>query len=147
MTDRDEQAFNSALVAANKRDVRVLSAQSAVPALAGMMNLIRMGIMPASMEIGRIVKATQAVAAARALETSLQNKPASSRDYAFVTKMMTETLETVGDVEEDLQEGLKDMVLKTEDREVPHIKELTAGSHTLDVQPINSGEVDATIKK
>lgn len=146
-TDPDEQAFNNALVAANKRDVRVLSAQAAVPALAGMMNQIRMGIMPSNMEVSRIVKATQVVASARALETALDYRASQSRDFGFVSKMMTEILESVGDLEEDLQEGLRGMTLRTEDREVPTVKELTDGSHTLDVQPIIDEEVEANVER
>lgn len=141
--DPDEIAFSTAIAVANRNDSRVMSAQAAVPALAGMMNLIRMGIMPTSVEISRIVKATQAVASYRALESALMDKPVKGRDYSFMVKMMDETLASMGGEEEELQEGLRNMILKTEETIIPHIKELSADNYTLDLQPQTIGEVDA----
>lgn len=145
-SDPDEQKYRSAYNTASRYDSRRQTAQVAVAPLADMMNMVRMGLMPSSAAIGRIVKATQAVASFQALDTSVKGQASKGRDFAFIAKMMTEMTEIMGDVEEDLQEGLANMILKTEETEVPYIKQLTEGSHTLDVQPIEAREVDAAKK-
>jgi hypothetical protein len=59
----------------------------------------------------------------------------------MTAKMMTEIAEQVGTVDDDLQRGLEKLVLATDVGDVPHIDQLSAGNHTLDLQPLGAIEV------
>jgi hypothetical protein len=143
--DPNEQRLNELYRQAMLQSERVQSAQMAITPFAGIMSLMRRGIMPSSINLSRIVTATRLAAVIRTDEAVMMGKAGDSRDYAFVVKMMSEVMQEVGEVSEDLQVGLNKLLLKTEARRIPTLQELSDGHHTVDLQPIDvKGEqVDA----
>lgn len=142
--DADQSRISSAMTIVEKSDARRSLAMATSPMTANIMNTLRLGLLPTSLDVSRLAEATRVAALSGALDVSLRGLPAQGRDYAFIAKMMTEILESVGDPAGDLQEGLAKLAIETEKEEVPHIKQLTEGSHTLDLQPIDVvAEVEA----
>ena len=139
--DVDELRLGTAHSAVIKSDARRNTAMSASPITTNIMNMLRMGLMPSTMDIARLADATRAAALGGGLDMAIRGLPAQGRDYALMAKMMTEILESVGDPSGDLQEGLARLAIETDDTEIPHINQLSDGSHTLDIQPINASEV------
>lgn len=135
-SDPDERVFNECLVEAAKHDPRVLAAEMGVTPMADLINMLRLGVMP-NVDVGRLASATRATAAARAFDCSVRGDKAA-KDYTAIAAMMGDVLEKVGEPELDLQEELTGFVLRTEERQLPHIKELSGGHHTLNVQPIDA---------
>jgi hypothetical protein len=139
--DRDEQQCNYHYREAMKRGQRLQGARAAITPFAGMLGLIRRGLMPPNMEITKIAAAARNAALLQATDTMFTN-PEQSRDYAIIVKVMGDLIQQVGDVEDDLREGLAKMMVGTDPKATPNIKELSAGEHTLDLQPIDTtGEV------
>jgi hypothetical protein len=136
--DRDEQRLNYNYQRILKTTRRVQSARMAVTPLAGMMNLMRDGLMPSGVEVSRIAAATRTAAIVKTNDCLHQDTPERGRDFAYIAKMMSEVVQEVGDVEDDLQEGLTKLILKTDNQPTPHIRELTDGSHTLQLEPIEA---------
>ena len=133
--DPGEQRLNEHYARAMLRSERVQAANMAVTPYAGLLSLLRRGIMPSNVQISRIVSATRLTATIKADEALLEGKSGMSRDYAIVAKAMSEILQETGEVEEGLQEGLSRLVLKTDERRLPNVKQLSGGHHTLDLQP------------
>lgn len=133
--DPDEKMANVALSKAHYSDPRRIAAKMSISPLAGLLNQMRMGFMPSSVELSRIASAARTTATIRTLEELMTGLPERAQGFALTAKLMTEILESVGDAEEELYDELRTLALETEKSEVPHIKELSAGHHTLDVQP------------
>lgn len=142
-TDVDEQKVSHALTSMMKSDSRRLTAMASTPITANIMNTLRMGLLPTSLDIARLADATRAAALSGCLDMSIRGLPTQGRDFALTAKMMTEILESIGDPANDLQEGLSRLALETEDQDIPSIKQLSAGSYTMNVQPMNVLEVEA----
>jgi len=133
--DPGEQRLNECYARAVSRGERLQAANMPVTPYAGLLSLLRRGIMPSNVQISRIVSATRLTATIKADEALLEGKSGMSRDYAIVAKAMSEILQETGEVEEGLQEGLSRLVLKTDERRLPNVKQLSGGHHTLDLQP------------
>ena len=143
-TDPDEMRISSAQNSLAKGDYRRLLAQASNPISANIMNTLRMGLLPSSVDVARLAEATRTAALGGGLDMAIRGLPTQGRDYALMAKMMTEILESVGDPSNDLQEGLARLLVDTEDRDLPNIKQLSQGEYTLDIQPMDVGEeVDA----
>ena len=122
-------------------DPRRLSAEMAITPLAGMMNEMRMGLMPTNVELAKVASAARLAATVGCLEGLARGeRPDRCRDLAHTAKLMHEMLETVGDPESDLQSSLQLLRLQTEAEPIPSIEQLSAGHHTVDVQPIDDRE-------
>ncbi len=96
---------------------------------------MRMGFMPSSVELARIASAGRTAAVVRVCEELMGGIPERAQQFALTAKLLTEILESVGDAEEELYDELRTLALETEKGHIPHIKQLSAGHHTLDVQP------------
>jgi len=141
--DADVQRLGVAEIAVHKSDTRRNAAMWASPISAHIMNNLRLGLMPNTVEIARLAEATRAAALGGCLDMAMRGLPAQGRDYSIMAKMMTEILESVGDPGDDLREGLARLSIETDTRIVPHISQLSAGAHTLDVQSLEmNAEVD-----
>lgn len=122
-------------------DPRRVSAEMAITPLAGMMNEMRLGLMPTNVELAKVASAARLVATVGCLEGLMRGeRPDRCRDLAHTAKLMHEMLETVGDPESELQASLQALALQTEAEPIPSIHQLTAGHHTVDVQPIDERE-------
>jgi hypothetical protein len=89
---------------------------------------MRLGRMPAGIDIARIARATRNAAGMAALEAVLADRPRKAERFASVLRSAQEVLEAVGDVEGEMQNQLA-AVLETEAEQVRHISEL-GGEHT-----------------
>jgi hypothetical protein len=136
------QSVNNLRLNANKSDPRRLSSQLASPALAGIMHTIRLGYIPSSVELGKVAASAASVALHQTLESLMRNSPERGRDFSIVAKNMMDILTQTGSVEDSLQEELQSLALETEATDVPHVGELGPGTYTLDVQPLEMGEVN-----
>ncbi len=122
-------------------DPRRVSAEMSITPLAGMMNEVRLGMLPTNVELSKVATTARLVATVGCLEGLMRGeRPDRCRDLAQTAKLMHEILETIGDPESDLQADLQALALQTEAEPIIPIHQLTAGHHTVDVQPINEHE-------
>ena len=144
---KSEAAWTSALGNAGKKasynDPRRLAAELPFSPFAAMLVQMRMGVMPSRIDIAARMTDTRNMAALRALEV-LQTPPAPgdavrALNYAMTAKIMNEMLETVQKPDETLRDQLSAIALRTDDRPVPSIHALSAGRHTVDLQPTPDG--------
>jgi hypothetical protein len=144
-TDVDEQKTAAALVSVLRNDSRRIASMAATPLTANITNMLRMGLLPSSVDIARLAEATRTAAISGGLDMAIRGLPTQGRDFALMAKMMTEILESIGDPANDLQEGLARLSIETENQDIPNLKQLSAGSHTLNIQPIDvPAEVEAS---
>jgi hypothetical protein len=134
--DPVEQSLNDCYRRAMWDSERMQAARTSVTPYSGLLALMRRGIMPTNAQLNRIFTASRITAAVRADEALQAGRPAELRDYVYAAKMFGEILQDVGEVGEDLQEGLAKLILKTENRELPSIHDLSGGHHTLSLEPV-----------
>ena len=138
---------HSAVLAANrheatyKSDVRRNIAMHSTPISAHITNSLRMGLMPSSADVSRLVDAVLAASLSGALDMGIRGLPAQGKDYMLMAKLSTEIIEVIGDPSDDLREGLAKLGIETDNTEVPHINQLSDGSHTLSLEPMKADEV------
>lgn len=135
-TDQYEQSLNDCYRRAMWDSERMQAARTSVTPYSGLLALMRRGIMPTNAQLSRIFTASRLTAAVRADEALQAGRPAELRDYVYAAKMFSEILQDVGEVGEDLQEGLAKLILKTEDKALPSINDLSGGHHTLSLEPV-----------
>lgn len=129
------------------KDPRRTLVEMPITPVAGMLGQMRLGLMPAQVDLGRLAEAARNAAAGRVLESMLTAGPqdaARGRDFAMVSQLMTDLIEKVGSPDTALQEELKKVALQTEDGPVPHIAELPAGdTFTTEMTPADREKKDA----
>jgi len=138
--DPDEQALQRHLSLARKSDPRRLASRSAISPLAGVMHQMRFGIVPGSVELANLAAASRVAATVQVLDSCLSGAAERARDFSIVAKTMTDILETVGSPEEELQRSLQQLSLRTEREDIPTIKQLSGGNHTVDIQPATTAQ-------
>ena len=131
--DPDEKLYRLSYHSAHRQDACKLSAEMSMAPMAQAMNLMRMGYMPSSVEISRIVSMGRTAAAIRSADCSLAGKAKGALDFGMTAKILSEMMESVGDSGDDLQAALMKMTLKTESSTVPLLEELSGGDHTMDL--------------
>lgn len=134
--DEDEKKIAITHTTSMKSDSRRLTAMLSSPISANIMNSLRIGLLPSSLDVARLAEATRVAALGGGLDMAMRGLPAQGRDYALMAKMMTEVIEAVGDPANDLQSDLSKLALDVDTVEVPHIRQLSE-SYTLSVQPID----------
>lgn len=140
-TDPDEQNFNSQFAYAHRAGNRVAATTSPIASLGTLLSTMRLGIMPSQIDISKLAIAARSASLVGAIESALAKKPEMARDYSLAAKMLTEIIEQIGNVDDDLQQGLSRLLLATDDRPIPNLKQLSGGEHTLDLQPISDEEI------
>jgi len=145
-SDRDVKVLSPVLSKAYYTDPRRMAAYMPISPLSGLMNTMRMGILPTNNELAKIASAARVAATIRTLEAAMNGDPERGRDYAIIASSMNQMMDTIGVPDEDLKEGLTNLVLQTEDAPVPHIHQLSSGQHTVDLQPIGE-EKDANTER
>lgn len=134
--DPTEQALNVCYQRAMFESERMQAARMSVTPYSGLLALMRRGIMPSNAQLSRIFTASRITAAVKADEALQAGRAAEFRDYVTGAKMFGEILQDVGEVGEDLQQGLAKLVLQTENKEVPNIHDISGGHHTLSLEPV-----------
>ena len=136
-TEKDRKR---ALKKAGYQDPRKLASEMPYSPLTALMAQMRMGMMPSRFELATIMQTTQAMAVLKTLEATMFGGPRDSQtalNFSSVARNMTESLETVVRPDEHLREQLQAIALRTETAPVPSIHQLSAGNHTVDMQPQN----------
>jgi hypothetical protein len=148
-TAEGELEVDSGLYAAGKKasyqDPRRLAADLPFSPFAALLVQMRMGVMPEKIDVATRMTAVRDMATVRALETLHFATPGdANRALSYVTaaKIMQELLETVQKPDEQLREQLSAIALRTDDRPVPSIHQLSAGRHTVDLQPTAEGNYE-----
>ncbi len=127
-----------AMKRASYLDPRKLAADLPYSPITALMAQMRMGQMPNRFELGKILQQAQAMAGLKVLEATMFGSPQDSQtalNFSSVVRNMTEALESVVKPDEHLREQLQAIALRTENAPVPSIHQLSAGHHTVDIQP------------
>lgn len=132
---------HEALKKASYKDPRRLVTDMPITPLAGLINRMRMGYMPSSVDLGRLAQATRMMSVVRAFSESMSGAPdsaARARDFSVVARVMTEIITEMGSPDLDLKKELQQLALQTEDIRPPTIHQLSGGHHTVDLQPMTT---------
>lgn len=119
------------------KDPRRMVLDMPVAAMASLMNQMRGGVHPSKLELARVAVASRAAASIRVLESVIAGGPnggALARDYALVTKSMTELITDLGNPDENLRKEMQNLMIRTQDAAVPLMSSLP-GERTLDLTP------------
>lgn len=125
---------------AHYNDPRRVISQLPYAPMSAVMAQMKMGLMPARVNLTKVVEKTReaaAMAAYEALSSGGIRDSQRARDFAEVVRAMTEVLDTIVRPEENLREDLAQIALRTEDSTVPYIHQLSAGEHTVDMHPVS----------
>lgn len=144
MPTNDQLLQSRALAKVRYQDPRSMILSMPVTPLAGMMNQIRMGLMPERVEFARLASAAKAAATVRVLEQMLDGGPMAAvrgRDYALVAKTMGEMLDEMGSPDAELQKELQQLKLQTDTGRVPHVGELP-GDYAVEMEPTKREVID-----
>ncbi len=133
----DHRLQHEALKRAKYKDPRLLAMSMTSSPMSGILNQLRLGLLPNKVEISRLAQATRTAALVRSFESVIAGGPtggADSRDYALTMKMMSELITEIGDPDVDLQKQLNQLAVRTSTARVPQLKEL-GGEFTTDMGP------------
>jgi hypothetical protein len=135
-TDIQRQA--EALKQASWNDPRRSVAEMPFSPLSTIMAQMRMGLMPAEMNLPKVLERARemaSMAAYEALCTNGMKDHEKARDLSVVVKTFTDVLEVVVKPDENMREQLSAIAMRTEEKPIPFVHELSKGKHTVDMQP------------
>lgn len=144
-SDEYEDQVRGALKKTAFRDPRRALADHPMPFVASVMNQMRLGFLPTQFDIAKLLRTARDLAIAQVASSGCvagRGDAAAGRDYSMTAKMMQELMMDIGSPDLDLRKELQMLALRTEQVQLPYVKELTDGSYTVDVQPIE--QEDAT---
>ena len=136
---------HKAMRKASYNDPRVAAINSPISPFAGVMNQIRHGQMPESIDLPVLMARARDVMVMRGVEVALDKGPMSARqtlEFTAAAQNVSNMLEGIGTPGEDLQRNLSNLLLDNDKTQVPYVHELTEGRHTIDVQPIHEHVVE-----
>ena len=134
-----ERMQHAALKRATYKDPRFLVTEMPITPMAGLLNRMRMGYLPTQVDLTRLAHATRVVCTVRAYGEAMSGAPhsaASARDFAVVSRVMTDLINEMGSPDVELHKELQSLALQTEDARPPNIHQLSGGHHTMDLQPM-----------
>jgi len=120
-------------------DPRRLISQLPYSPMSAVMAQMKMGLMPAKVNLTKVVERTREAAALGAYEAISAGGPRDSqraRDLSEVVRAMTDVLETIVRPDENLREELSRIALRTDEGTIPYIHQLSSGQHTVEMQPV-----------
>ena len=138
-----ERLQHSALKRAAYKDPRRMVSEMPIAPMAGLLNRMRMGYMPTQIDLTRLAGAARVAAASRVWGAAMDFSPRAAteaRDFAVVVQIMTALITEVGSPDTELQRELQQLALQTDDFRPPTIHQLSAGHHTVDLQPVVEAE-------
>jgi hypothetical protein len=145
---KEDKALHRAAKRASYLDPRRLAADLPWSPMTALMSQMRMGTMPGKLELATILEMARTFSSIRAAEASLYGSKDDSykaMNFSIVAKNMTDILEKVVKPDENLQEDLRRIALRNDERSVPSIFELSDGKHTVDLQPIKGSHDDGLV--
>lgn len=138
-TDTDVQTQAKPFKSASYTDPRRVAAQMAHSPLGARLAQMRMGFMPSTDELAKIVEAVRLTALARALEVATYGGPEDSikaLNYALTAEKMGNVLEQIVRPDEELRNQLSAIALRTAaPNKAPSLRQLSGGNHTIDLLP------------
>ena len=136
--DADLLRQNDAFKRAAWNDPRRSAAELPHAPISAIMAQVRMGVMPARVELSKILGSAMEVAGLTLFEAICINGPQDhikARNLSEVSRQIREVLETLVKPEDDVREQFSQLVLRTSDKKVPSIHALSRGQHTVDMLP------------
>ncbi len=133
----------SAMKKAQYQDPRRMMVDIPIVPMAGLMNRLRMGMMPSQLDLAKLANVTRIAATVRSFQSTMSGGPngaVQAMNYAIVAEKMSAMIEDLGSPDMELQRDLQQLGLATDDGTVPYIGELE-GAHTVSLEPI---EAEAT---
>jgi hypothetical protein len=127
------------LTSAYFKDARKVAADLPFSPTTAMLAQMRLGIRPGKANLALRMMEARDLAIARAVEAIQQDGPNDSMkclNYINSSRMLEEMLQMVAKPEDQLQDQLRAIALRTETRELPSIHQLSAGKHTVDLAPL-----------
>jgi hypothetical protein len=136
--DPEIQAYGKAFKKASFTDPRRVAANLAHSPFAARLAQMRMGFMPNTEELAKMVEQVRMIAVARAWEAAYLGGPMDAKnalDYSVAAEKMGAILEQIVKPDEELRNQLSAIALKTATPKTPSIKQLSGGNHTIDILP------------
>lgn len=143
--DAISRAMHRAMKTASYNDPRTAAINSPVSPFAGVLNQMRYGFRPESIDIASLLQAAKEIAAIRIAEEALARGPNAAqitRDFSSALYNLYNLSDSVGSPDDELQRNIMNLVLETDGTKVPYVHELTEGKHTTDVQPTDKHAVE-----
>lgn len=134
-SDGDARSYRHSYSKVSKGSVFSTVSATPISPFSHALNMMRLGLMPENVDLSRVASAARMASVIRCLENSMMGYAEKARDFALTGKILTELMESVGDVSGDLQRSLMSLSLDTDSAEIPSIKKLTGGDHTTDLIP------------
>lgn len=137
--DPEVQAQAKPFRSASYTDPRRVAAQMSHSPLGARLAQMRMGFMPSTDELAKIVEQVRLTALARALEMATYGGPEDSiktLNYALTAEKMGNVLEQIVRPDEELRNQLSAIALRTNaPNKAPSLMQLSGGNHTIDLLP------------
>lgn len=137
--DAEVQSHAKSFKSASYTDPRRVAAQMAHSPIGARLAQMRMGFMPSTDELAKLVEQVRLTALARALEMATYGGPDDSKrtlDYALTAEKMGNILEQIVRPDEELRNQLSAIALRTNaPNKAPSINQLSGGNHTIDLLP------------
>jgi hypothetical protein len=143
--DREMLAQFPALSKNRHNDPRVIAARLPASPISSVIAQLGLGVMPKRLNLENVVQATMITSTLKTLEGTImggQNGAQISQGYGAVAETMSRLKEAVVNPETNLREDLKRITVATTPNVVPTLRQLTAGNHTVNVQPDPKPEED-----
>jgi hypothetical protein len=137
--DAEVKAQAKSFKSASYTDPRRVAAQMAHSPVGARLAQMRMGYMPRTQELAKLVETVRLTALARSLEMATYGGPEDSiraLNYAITAEKMGNILEQIVRPDEELRSQLSAIALRTNaPNKAPSIRQLSGGSHTIDLLP------------
>jgi hypothetical protein len=120
------------------KDSRKVACELPFNPISTVLSQLRMGITPRGVDFSELMERVRLVAGVKAYQAVLEDSQYSSenaRNFITVAQGATDLMERTQRPEAKLAEQFQRMRMTTDNRPIPHIKELSAGRHTTDLQP------------
>lgn len=139
------QDRQSILKTAYYKDARKIAADLPYSPTTAMLAQMRLGIRPGKHELALRMLEARDLATVRAVEAVQQDGPGDSQkflNYANGSRIFEEMIQMVVKPEDQMQEQLKSIALRTDTHTLPSIHQLSGGQHTVEVAPMKESEHD-----
>jgi hypothetical protein len=127
------------LTSAYYKDPRKVASDLPYSPTTAMLAQLRLGIRPGKTDVAVRMMEARDLAVVRAVEAIQQDGPADSMkclNYINSSRMLEEMLQLIAKPEDQMQDQLRAIALRTETRALPSIHQLSAGKHTVDLAPL-----------
>jgi hypothetical protein len=118
------------------KDPRVVAADLPSSPLAAMAAQMRMGIMPAGVQLQKVLDTLRLASSLKAVEVTMAGGRGSAQEatlFMTAAKIANEMLENMAKPEDELKQQIQTLRLRAKEGAIPHVHQLTKGNHTVDL--------------